>query len=68
MVPARAWRYTLVCLLAALVMTLPLLARGLGASALFPALAALFLPLLRWRVGPWLLLGAIGWTIFADFP
>lgn len=61
-----ATRYLTFCLAAAGFMMVPLLLRGMTTAALFPSLFALGLPLLRWRLGPWLLLGAIGWTILAD--
>src|SRR5260370_2748695 len=43
--------YTFICMAAALVLAMPLLARGLGIGALLPALVALLLPLARWRGG-----------------
>jgi hypothetical protein len=58
--------YTFICLAAALLLTLPLLARGLGANVFLPALVALLLPVLHWRTGPALLLLSLLWIVVLD--
>jgi hypothetical protein len=58
--------YTFVCMASALLLTLPLLARGLGANVFLPALIALLLPVLRWRIGPALLHLSLLWIVVID--
>lgn len=58
--------YTIVCMVSALVLAVPLLARGVGTGALLPALAGVLLPLARWRAGPLLLIFSFLWLVQAD--
>jgi hypothetical protein len=57
---------TLVCMASAMAAALPLLARGMGSSALMLVIAGLVLPLTRVRVGHILYLLVFLWIMLAD--
>jgi hypothetical protein len=58
--------YTLVCVVSAIAVSIPLLARGMNSGALLPAFAGVALVLVRWRVGPLLFVVSLLWLTWAD--
>ncbi len=58
--------YLVVCEACAAATVLPLLMRGLGSAALWPALVGILLGLARWRTGPVMFLLSLAWLVVAD--
>lgn len=58
--------YTIVCMVSAFVLALPLMARGMGTDALLPVVIGVLLALTRWRAGGLLFLLSFLWLVQAD--
>jgi hypothetical protein len=58
--------YTIVCMVSAIGVAIPLMVRGMDSAALLPAVVGVLVALLRWRVGALLFLISIIWLVWAD--
>ena len=58
--------YTFACMASAILMAVPLMGRGMGATALMPTVIGLVLVFVRWRAGPVLIMLSLAWLVQLD--